>query len=131
MKTLNYCRVISFVLFMVCCILFVFMNKEYDGWWVVAINILIVAGPVSLVLRMKNENKPQFLAKTETGMLVLNFIIPVIVTGFAIYGLTTDGHSLESEIWIFPVMLFGNIYSASNNMILYNLKKAYDTENSK
>ena len=30
MKTLKYCRLISYVLFVGCCILFVFMNKEYD-----------------------------------------------------------------------------------------------------
>lgn len=131
MKALKYCRLISFVLFVGCCILFVFMNKEYDGWLIVAINALIVAGLVSLVIRIKNENKPQFLAKTETGMLILNFITPVVVTGFAIYGLITDSNSLKSEIWVYMAIVLLNIYSASNNLILYKLKKAYDIENSK
>ena len=105
------------------------MNKEYDGWLIVAINTLIVAGPVSLVIRIKNENKPQFLAKTETGMLILNFITPVVVTGFAIYGLITNSNSLKSEIWVYMAIVLLNIYSASNNLILYKLKKAYDIEN--
>lgn len=131
MKTLKYCRLISFMLFVATCILFVFMNKEYDGWLIVAINVLIVAGLVSLVIRIKNENKPQFLAKTETGMLILNFITPVVVTCFAIYGLITDSHSLKSEIWVYMAIVLLNIYSASNNLILYKLKKAYDIENSK
>lgn len=126
---MKYCRLISFVLFVACCILFVFMNKEYDGWLVVALNALIVAGMISLIVRIRNENKPQFLAKTETGMLVLNFITPVVVTGFAIYGLVTDDHSLKSEMWIYLAILFGNIYSVSNNLILYRLKKAYDSKN--
>ena len=129
MKTLKYCRLISFVLFVACCIFFVFMNKEYDGWLIVAINTLIVAGPVSLVIRIKNENKPQFLAKTETGMLILNFITPVVVTGFDIYELITNSNSLKSEIWVYMAIVLLNIYSASNNLILYKLKKAYDIEN--
>ena len=129
MRALKYCRLISFVLFVVCCIFFVFMNKEYDGWLIVAINTLIVAGPVSLVIRIKNENKPQFLAKTENGMLILNFITPVVVTGFAIYGLITNSNSLKSEIWVYMAIVLINIYSASNNLILYKLKKAYDIEN--
>ena len=84
MKPLKYCRLISFALFLICSTVFVFMNKEYDGWLAVALNALIIVGMVSLLVRIKNENKPQFLAKTEKGMLILNFITPVVVTGFAI-----------------------------------------------
>ena len=131
MNTLKYCRLISFVLFLICSVVFVFMNNEYDGWLALAIYFLIVAGIVSLVLRIKNENKPQYLAKTEKGMLVLNFITTVIITGFPIYGIVTDGNALKSEEWIYMAIIFGNIYSASNNMILYKLKKAYDVENSR
>lgn len=127
MKTLKYCRLISFVLFVACCIGFVFMNKEYNGRLAVIVNCLIIAGIVSLMLRIKNENNPHFIAKTEKGMLILNFIIPVVITGFIIYGLITDGRSLKSEFWIYGALVFVNIYSVSNNIILYKLKKGVES----
>lgn len=129
MKTLKYCRLISFVLFVACYIVFIFMNKEYDGGLAMVLNALIIAGMLSLIVRIKNENKPQFLATTDKRLLIVNFITPVLITGFVIYRLITDGNSLKYDSWVYLAIVFGNIYSASNNLILYKLKNAYDAEN--
>ena len=130
MKALKYCRVASFVPMMAFLIVFFVyrtLDKGFDGILATTFGVIIIFGSVSLYTRIKNENDPAYLAKTEKGMIIANFISIVLMTALSIVGFCWGVGGYFN--WLYLAIISGVIYSTTNNIILYSAKKAYDSAN--
>lgn len=132
MKTLKICRMASFVLMMAFFVVFFVcgtLDSGFDGFLATVFGTMIIFGSISFYARIKNENNPAYLAKTEKGMLIANFITPVLLT--ALYIIVDFSWELKEYFnWLGLAVISGVVYSTANNIILYKAKKAYDTGNS-
>jgi len=130
MKTLKICRVASFVPMMAFLIVFFVyrtLDKGFDGILATTFGVIIVFGSISLYTRIKNENNPAYLAKTEKGMIIANFVSIALMTGLSIVGFCWGLGGYFN--WLYLAIIAAVIYSTTNNIILYKSKKAYDIEN--
>ena len=130
MKTLKYCRTASFLPMMAFLIVFFVyrtLDKGFDGILATTFGVIIIFGSVSLYTRIKNENDPAYLAKTEKGMIIANFVSIVLMTGLSIVGFCWGLGGYFN--WLYLAIIAGIIYSTTNNIILYKAKKAYDNKN--
>ena len=130
MKALKYCRTASFVPMMAFLIVFFVyrtLDKGFDGILATTFGVIFIFGPVSLYTRIKNENNPAYLAKTEKGMIIANFVSIVLMTGLSIVGFCWGVGGYFN--WLYMAIIAAVIYSITNNIILYKSKKAYDIEN--
>ena len=130
MKALKYCRTASFVpmiAFLIVFFVYRTLDKGFDGILATTFGVIIIFGSVSLYTRIKNENDPAYLAKTEKGMIIANFVSIVLMTGLSIVGFCWGVGGYFN--WLYLAILAGIIYSTSNNIILYNAMKAYDSKN--
>lgn len=132
MKTLKICRMASFVPMMVFFVVFFVcrtLDTGFDGFLATVFGVIIIFGSVSFCARVKNENNPAYLAKTEMGMIIANFITPILLT--ALYIIVDFSWELKEYFnWLGLAVISGVIYSTADNIILCKAKKAYDTENS-
>lgn len=132
MKTLKICRMASFVPMMAFFVVFfvcMTLDSGFDGFLATVFGVIIIFGSVSFCARVKNENNPAYLAKTEKGMLIANFITPVLLAAlYIVVGLSWEVKGYFT--WLGLAVISGVVYSTANNIILYKAKKAYDTENS-
>ena len=132
MKALKYCRTASFVPMMAFLIVFFVyrtLDKGFDGILATTFGVIIIFGSVSLYTRIKNENDPVYLAKTEKGMIIANFVSIVLMTGLSIVGFCMGPGGYFN--WLYLAIIAGIIYSTTNNIILCKSKKTFDAENSK
>ena len=132
MKTLKYCRTASFVPMMAFLIVFFVyrtLDKGFDGILATTFGVIIIFGSVSLYTRIKNENDPAYLAKTEKGMIIANFVSIVLMTSLSIVGFCWGLGGYFN--WLYLAIVAAVIYSTTNNIILYKSKKTFDAENSK
>lgn len=130
MKALKYCRTASFVPMMALLIVFFVyrtLDKGFDGILATTFGVIIIFGSVSLYTRIKNENDPVYLAKTEKGMIIANFVSIVLMTGLSIVGFCMGPGGYFN--WLYLAIIAGIIYSTTNNIILCKSKKTYDIEN--
>ena len=130
MKALKYCRIASFVPMMAFfAVFFVYrtLDKGFDGILATTFGVIIIFGSVSLYTRIKNENNPAYLAKTEKGMIIANFVSIALMTGLSIVGFCWGVGGYFN--WLYLAIIAAVIYSTTNNIILYKSKKAYDIEN--
>ncbi|MBO5108063.1 MAG: hypothetical protein J6B97_06490 [Bacteroidales bacterium] len=132
MKTLKICRMASFVPMMAFFVVFFAcrtLDTGFDGFMATVFGAMIIFGSISFYARVKNENNPVYLAKTERGMIIANFITPVLLT--ALYIIVDFSWELKGYFtWLGLAVISGVVYSTVNNIILYKAKKAYDTGNS-
>ena len=127
MKTLKVFRIASFVPMMAFLIVFFIyrtLDKGFDGILATTFSVIIIFGSVSLYTRIKNENDPAYLAKTEKGMIIANFVSIVLMTALSIVGFCWGVGGYFN--WLYLAIIAGVIYSTTNNIILYKAKKAYD-----
>ena len=127
MKTLKICRVASFVPMMAFLIVFFVyrtLDKVFDGILATTFGVIIVFGSISLYTRVKNEHNPTYLAKTEKGMIIANFVSIALMTGLSIVGFCWGVGGYFN--WLYLAIIAAVIYSTTNNIILYKAKKAYD-----
>ena len=132
MKALKYCRTASFVPMMAFLIVFFVyrtLDKGFDGILATTFGVIIIFGSVSLYTRIKNENDPAYLAKTEKGMIVANFVSIVLMTSLSIVGFCWGLGGYFN--WLYLAIVAAVIYSTTNNISLYKSKKTFDAENSK
>ena len=132
MKALKYCRTASFVPMMAFLIVFFVyrtLDKGFDGILATTFGVIIIFGSVSLYTRIKNENDPVYLAKTEKRMIIANFVSIVLMTALSIVGFCWGVRGYFN--WLYLAIVAAVIYSTTNNIILYKSKKTFDAENSK
>ncbi len=132
MKALKYCRTASFVPMMAFLIVFFVyrtLDKGFDGILATTFGVIIIFGSVSLYTRIKNENDPAYLAKTEKGMIIANFVSIVLMTALSIVGFCWGVGGYFN--WLYLAIIAGIIYSTTNNIILCKSKMAFDAKNSK
>ena len=130
MKTLKYCRTASFLPMMAFLIVFFVyrsLDKGFDGILATTFGVIIIFGSVSLYTRIKNENDPAYLAKTEKGMIIANFVSIVLMTALSIVGFCWGVGGYFN--WLYLAIVAAVIYSTANNIILYKAKKAYESKN--
>ena len=130
MKTLKICRTASFVLMMAFfTVFFVYrtLDEGFDGILATTFGVIIVFGSISLYTRVKNEHNPAYLAKTEKGMIIANFVSIALMTGLSIVGFCWGLGGYFN--WLYLAIVAAVIYSTTNNIILYKAKKAYDNKN--
>ena len=130
MKALKYCRTASFVPMMAFLIVFFVyrtLDKGFDRILATTFGVIIIFGSVSLYTRIKNENDPAYLAKTEKGMIIANFVSIVLMTALSIVGFFWGVGGYFN--WLYLAIVAAVIYSTTNNIILYKAKKAYDNKN--
>ena len=119
MKTLKYCRMASFVTMMAFLIVFFVyrtLDKGFDGILATTFGVIIVFGSISLYTRIKNENNPEYLAKTEKGMIIANFVSIVLMTALSIVGFCWGVGGYFN--WLYLAITAAVIYSTINNIIL-------------
>ena len=132
MKTLKVFRIASFVPMMAFLIVFFIyrtLDEGFDGILATTFSVIIIFGSVSLYTRIKNENDPAYLAKTENGMIIANFVSIVLMTALSIVGFCWGLGGYFN--WLYLAIVAAVIYSTTNNIILYKSKKTFDAENSK
>ena len=132
MKALKYCRTVSFVPMMAFLIVFFVyrtLDKGFDGILATTFGVIIIFGSASLYTRIKNENDPTYLAKTEKGLIIANFVSIVLMTALSIVGFCWGVGGYFN--WLYLAIVAAVIYSTTNNIILYKSKMAFDAENSK
>ena len=132
MKTLKYCRIASFVPMMAFFAVFFVsrtLDNGFDGILATTFGVIFIFSPVSFYTRIKNENDPAYLAKTEKGMIIANFVSIVLMTGLSIVGFCWGVGGYFN--WLYLAIVAAVIYSTTNNIILYKSKKTFDAENSK
>ena len=130
MKTLKICRTASFVPMMAFLIVFFVyrtLDKGFEGILATTFGLIFIFGPVSFYTRIKNESNPVYLAKTEKGMIIANFVSIVLMTALSIVGFCWGVGGYFT--WLYLAIVSAVIYSTTNNIILYKAKKAYDIEN--
>ena len=130
MKALKYCRTASFVpmmAFLIAFFVYRTLDKGFDGILATTFGLIFIFGPVSFYIRTKNENNPAYLAKTEKGMIIANFVSIVLMTALSIVGFCWGVGGYFN--WLYLAITAAVIYSTINNIILYKAKKAYDSEN--
>ena len=110
-----------------CVFCFRTLDKGFDGILATTFGVIIIFGSVSLYTRIKNENDPVYLAKTEKGMIIANFVSIVLMTALSIVGFCWGVGGYFN--WLYLAIVAAVIYSTTNNIILYKAKKAYDSEN--
>ena len=103
------------------------LDKGFDGILATTFGVIIIFGSVSLYTRIKNENDPAYLAKTEKGMIIANFVSIVLMTALSIVGFCWGVGGYFN--WLYLAIVAAVIYSTTNNIILYKAKKAYDSKN--
>ena len=119
MKPLKYCRTASFVPMMAFLIVFFVyrtLDKGFDGILATTFGVIIIFGSVSLYIRTKNENNPAYLAKTEKGMIIANFVSIVLMTALSIVGFCCGVGGYFN--WLYLAITAAVIYSTINNIIL-------------
>ena len=132
MKTLKLCRIASFVPMMAFFVVFFVcrtLDTGFDGFLATVFGVIIIFGSISFYARIKNENNPEYLAKTEKGMIIANFVSIVLMTALSIVGFCWGVGGYFN--WLYLAIIAAVIYSTTNNIILYKSKKAFDAENSK
>ena len=129
MKALKYWRMASFVTMMAFfAVFFVYRSLDtgFDGILATTFGVIIIFGSISLYTRIKNENDPAYLAKTEKGMIIANFVSIVLMTALSIVGFCMGPGGYFN--WLYLAITAAVIYSTTNNIILYKAKKAYDSD---
>ena len=97
------------------------LDKGFDGILATTFGVIIIFGSVSLYTRIKNENDPAYLAKTEKGMIIANFVSIVLMTALSIVGFCWGPGGYFN--WLYLAIVSGMIYSTTNNIILYKAKQ--------
>lgn len=110
-----------------CVFVYSTLDKGFDGILATTFGLIFIFGPVSFYTRIKNENNPAYLAKTENGMIIANFVSIVLMTALSIVGFCWGVGGYFT--WLYLAIVSAVIYSTTNNIILYKAKKAYDSEN--
>lgn len=131
MKTLMTLRIVSMMAMIVSYLIFIipriFRDEYYNETMIILLGLLIIGGPITLIARIKNEKNPEYLARTEKGMVIANFAVPVVITALTIAAIIMDRDGfIGHRFWIYVFLFFGIIYTTCNNTILYKAKKAYD-----
>ena len=93
MKTLKICRLFSSVAFTICYLMFVIPKLVNNGpnlVLIASVVLLVIGLPISLITRIKKEKNPSYLAKTEMGMIYVEYIIPVLMVGLFLFGIIME-----------------------------------------
>ena len=77
MKTLKIFRLVSSVALTICYLMFVIpelVNNDPNLVLIASVVLLIIGLPISLIARIRNEKNRSYLAKTEMGMIYVEYI---------------------------------------------------------
>lgn len=129
MKALKIIRIAALIASSICLLLsliYNFLDNERDWYSIIALTIILFAFPTGLIVRMKNEDSPAFLATTKKGLLIVHNILLIIILGVFVLSLF-DGikMSLKGTYFILGAS-FIVIYQICSNIIIHKLKKALD-----
>lgn len=129
MKTLKIIRIAALIASSICLLLsliYNFLDNERDWYSIISLTIILFAFPTGLIVRMKKEDSPAFLATTKKGLLIVHNILLIIILGVFVLSLF-DGikMSLKGTYFILGAS-FIVIYQICSNIIIHKLKKALD-----
>ena len=129
MKTLKLFRLLSMIAglacFMIYCLPEANSGARYD-WAMIAVLVLfLVVGPAILIGNIKREEHPQTLTEYKKGYVIACVILFVIVLGLCATGLIAE----LGTLWMNLAFTFATLYNLFNAIILYKVKKAYDSKN--
>lgn len=127
MKTLKIIRIASLAVSLTFLLLslisnFVGIEEGYDWKMIAVLAFFLVFLPVALFARIKNEENPEYVAKSEKGMIITNLILwPILIAVFLC--LAYIGQDL-SQRFIYTVWgyIFLSINQICNGIILYKAK---------
>ena len=132
MKALKIFRIAALIAALICLLLslvYNFLDSERDWYAIISLAIILFAFPTGLIVRIKNEDSPAFLATTKKGMLIIHDILLVIFLGVFVLCFF-DGVKMSQKGTFFILgALFVVIYQICSNIIIHKLKKAYDSKN--
>lgn len=132
MKALKIFRISALIATLICLLLslvYNFFDIERDWYAIITLVIILFAFPTGLIVRIKNESSPAFLATTKKGMLIVHDILLVIVLGVFVFCFF-DGIEMSKKGTCFLLgAFFMAIYQICGNIIVHKLKKAYDNKN--
>ncbi len=103
------------------------MNDSYYNWLtIIILFVFAVAGPLSLIARIKNENNPQYLASSSKGPMIAGMIANGILICLIIFWAIAD-YPVSGNRFLgwYLLMVFACLYSLFNNLILYKNKESY------
>jgi len=129
MKALKIIRIAALIASSICLLLsliYNFLDNERDWYSIISLTIILFAFPTGLIVRMKKEDSPAFLATTKKGRLIVHNILLIIILGVFVLSLF-DGikMSLKGTYFILGAS-FIVIYQICSNIIIHKLKKALD-----
>lgn len=129
MKTLKLFRMLSMIaalaFLMIHCLPEVKTEAGYNWIMITVLVIALAIVPTSLLGHIKRENHPETLTEYTKGYLTINIVAAAIMIGLC----TTCIILRTEQMWIALSFAFVALYNLFNSIILYNAKKAYDSEN--
>ena len=102
-----------------------FLEGKSDSGLIMA--LFVIALPIGLIARIKNENNPDYLATTKKAGLIIHNILCILVFGIFIFWLF-DGMSAKTSCFSLGIC-FLCIYQLCSNAIVYKLKKTFENVN--
>ena len=132
MKALKIFRISALIAALICLLLslvYNFFDIERDWYAIISLVIILFAFPTGLIVHIKNESSPAFLATTKKGMLIVHDILLVIVLGVFVFCFFDGIEMSKKGTCFFLGAFFMAIYQICGNIIVHKLKKAYDSEN--
>ena len=102
-----------------------FLEGKSDSGLIMA--LFVIALPIGLIARIKNENNPDYLATTKKAGLIIHNILCILVLGIFIFWLF-DGMSAKTSCFSLGIC-FLCIYQLCSNAIVYKLKKTFENVN--
>ena len=130
MNALKTCRIAALIATLLCLILAIVYNVnngEPDWDIILILAMFVIALPIGLIARIKNENNHDYLATTKKAGLIIHNILCILVLGIFIFWLF-DGMSAKTSCFSLGIC-FLCIYQLCSNAIVYKLKKTFENVN--
>ncbi|MBO5943193.1 MAG: hypothetical protein J6Q63_07905 [Bacteroidales bacterium] len=102
----------------------VMVQGKPDWMMIVLLAICVIAIPISYVQRIKKQQSEMYLSRTEKGMIITYIVLWSIFTLISVYGLVTTSSLRLSGL----ALVFIGVSAIIDYMILYRLKKDFETE---
>lgn len=127
MKTLKILRPLLLAAGLVCLIIALVPRVVVQGkpdWMMIALLAVCVVGiPVSYVLRIRKQQSEMYLSRAEKGMVIMYIVLWSVFTLYSAYLVISGSLKLTSL-----ALLFVGLSAIIDYVILYRLKKQFDTE---
>ena len=132
MKALKIFRIAALAATLLCLALSLIYNFIDDGrnWYVILfLGFFLISLPAGLIVRMKNEDNPAYIATTKKWLLIVHNLLLALFLGVCMVLFLDSTMTNQKGFYFILGAFFLSLYQICGNIIIYKAKKAYDSEN--